>query len=235
VRVLCFTFVSVLAFWLVGCAPNTLTGEIDGHSFDVVDAVHFEFRGTDAGTSLPTHPIILWLMPVPDACSVWPQLQSDMRALVSQLDDGQDPNDFCAEWADRWSAFSGGQPFWMNQIRLAAQPREEGSTPDGSYAYLDEDGAQAPESPWFDASFAWHEAPTLERCAEVFGGTDYVPAQFVATGGEVAIDRYVEDDAISGTITLEMEGQGDEGVTGSFDSTFCPAADEFDLTIPLAL
>lgn len=234
-RVLCFIFASVLVLSLAGCVPNLLKGEVDGHSFDIVDVVHFEFRGTDSGTSLPTHPLTVWMMPVEDACSVWPQLQSDMRALISQLDDGQDPNEFCVQWADRWDVFSGGDPFWIHQFRLAAQPRGEDATPQSSYPYLDEDGAEAPVDPWFDATFAWHETPSLERCAEVFGGTDYVPAEFAATGGEVTVDSYVEDGEISGSIVLEMEGQGDDMITGAFDSRFCPAAGEFELTVPLAL
>jgi hypothetical protein len=219
----------------VGCAPNLLRGEVDGHPLDVVQAVHFEFRGTDPGTSQPTHPLTLWMMPVEDPCTEWPRLLSDLTALRAQLDGGQDPNDFCVEWADRWEQFSGGEPFWIMQFRLAAQPREDEQTPQTSYPYLDEDGAVAPTMPWFDATFAWHEAPTLERCAEVFAGTDYVPTTYLATGGEVTVDSYVVDEAIEGSIVLEMEAQGDDLITGAFDSTFCPTSGEWERTAPLRL
>jgi len=229
------SLLALFALPLTGCVGNLLQGEVAGQSFDIVEAVHFEFRGTDPGTNLPVHPLDLWLMPVADACSVWPALLDDLALLEAQLGQGQDPNEFCVEWADRWAEFTGGEPFWMAQIRLAAQPRGDDDTPQTSYPYLDEDGDTAPSDPWFDATFAWHEAPTLERCAAVFAGTDYVPAQYLATGGEVTVKSYTEDSAISGSIVLEMEEQGEDLITGAFESTFCPAAGEFELTAPFAL
>ncbi|MCO4769523.1 MAG: hypothetical protein KDA24_05785 [Deltaproteobacteria bacterium] len=220
---------------LAGCVPNLLSGEVDGNGFDVVEAVHFEFRGTDPGTSLPIHPLTVWMMPVEDSCTAWPQLAEDMRALRAQLDGGQDPNDFCVEWADRWAEFSGGEPFWISQIRLQAQPRGEEETPATDYPYLDEDGETAPSGPWFDATFAWHDAPTLERCAAIFEGTDYVPQQFVATAGNIVVKSYTVDEALQGTIVMDVEAQGDDPISGAFESTFCPAAGDFDLTSPLLL
>jgi len=233
-------FVSSIALALIalsstGCAANLLRGDVAGESFDIVEAVHFEFRGTDPGTSLPTHPLTVWLMPVADACSVWPQLLEDMRALRNQLDQGQDPNQFCVDWAERWEAFTGGEGFWIAQLRLQAQPRDEDVTPDTAYPYLDEDGAEAPSQPWFDATFAWHGPQTLDRCAEVFAGTDYVPSEYLATGGEITVDAYTQDEALGGSIVLEMEQQGDDMLTGAFDSTFCPSSGEWDRTVPLLL
>ncbi len=230
-------FVPLVALTLAlsGCVPNLLRGDVAGEPFDVVEAVHFEFRGTDPGTSLPIHPLTVWMMPVADPCSVWPQLLADMRALRDQLDQGQDPNEFCVDWAERWDAFTGGEGFWIAQLRLQAQPRDEDVTPDTSYPYLDEDGEVAPSAPWFDATFAWHEAQTLERCAEVFAGTDYVPAEYAATGGEITVNSYTQDAALQGSIVLEMEAQGDDLLTGAFDSTFCPGAGEWERTVPLLL
>ena len=218
-----------------GCVSNLLSGEVDGHPFDIVETVHFEFRGIDAATSQPIHPLTLWMMPIADSCSVWPRLVQDMKDLRAQLDDGQDPNEFCAQWADRWEEFSGGEPFWILQLRLAAQPREDDVTPQTSYPYLDEDGAVAPTVPWFDGTAAWHDTPDLARCADVFDGTDYVPAQFLATGGEVTVDSYVVDESVSGSIVLEMEGEGADPIAGAFESTFCPSSGDWDLTAPLVL
>ena len=218
-----------------GCAPNLLRGDVGGNGFDIVEAVHFEFRGTDPGTSLPTHPLTVWMMPVEDACSVWPQLLDDLQTLRAQLDQGQDPNEFCVEWADRWGEFLGNEAFWIVQLRLAAQPRGDEVTPATSYPFLDEDGEVAPSDPWFDATMAWHEATTLERCAEVFAGTDYVATEYAASGGEVTVDQYVEDSSLKGSVVLEMEAQGDDPITGAFDSTFCPAAGDFVRSAQLLL
>ena len=229
-RALLTSLSGALLVLATGCDPNLLRGSVDGHEFDVVSAVHFDFRGVDTGTSLPVHDLILWLMPVEDACSAWPALQADLEALYAQLDEGQDPNAFCVEWADRWQQFNDNEGFWIQQYRIQAQPRPEDQTePDDSFPWFDEDGEEAPRDPYFDATFAWHEAPTLDRCAAVFAGTDWTPTEYAATGGDVTLSTYVEDERIQGSIVIDVESQDDAFLSGAFDSTFCPAAGEFPL------
>ena len=217
-----------------GCASNLLSGDVDGHPFDVVEAVHFELRGIDQGTSLPFHDLTVWLMPVADSCAVWPALISDLTVLRSQLVGGQDPNEFCAEWVARWDDFLEGAPFFVSQLRLQAEPRGDDVTPDTTYAWLDSAGPVAPAAPWFDATFAWHEAPDAAACAAVFAGADHVPTHFEALGGEVTATSYTVDDAIGGEITVEIESRGDP-VAGRFASTFCPGAGDWPVDAPLRL
>ena len=220
-------------FLVSGCAGNVLQGDIDGDEFAVVESVFFELRGIDQGTSLPFHDLTVWMMPVADSCARFPQLVDDLAAVRAQVDAGQDPNEFCVDWAAVWEEFIGNESFWLVQLKLQAQPRGEDETPLTTYPYLDEDGAEAPSAPWFDAALARHSDPTLQTCADVFAGTDWFPTVTEVAGGEIQMKRYLEDEAIKGTIGLDITDR--DPLVGSFDATFCPTAGDWPRSLSLSL
>lgn len=222
-----------LAIASTGCAGNVINGQVDGDGFSVVESVFFELRGVDQGTSLPFHDITVWMMPIADSCTVFPQLVADLAAVRLQLDDGQDPNDFCVDWAAVWEEFNGNESFWLTQLRLQAQPRGDDETPLTTYAYLDSDGDVAPEAPWFDAALARHADPTLQTCADVFNGTDWFPSVTEVAGGEVQMRTYAEDEQVRGTFGLDIADA--DPLSGSFDATFCPGARDWPLELAFSL
>jgi len=218
---------------LSGCPGNVINGDIGGDGFTVVESVAFELRGVDQGTSLPFHDITVWMMPVADSCARFPALVAELAAVRLQLDDGQDPNDFCADWAAVWGDFIGNESFWLTQLRLQAQPRPEETTPQTTYVYLDSDADGNRVEPWFDAAMAFHPTPDLQTCADVFAGTDWFPSVTEVAGGEVQVKGYTEDEAVKGTFALDIADQ--DPLTGSFDATFCPSAGDWPLELSLSL
>ena len=216
-----------------GCPANVIQGAIGGESVDVVESVVFELRGIDQGTSLPFHDLTVWMMPISDSCARYGQLVSDLAGVRQQLEDGQDPNEHCADWAAVWADFIDNEPFWINRLALQARPRADDVTPATTYPYVARGGEQAPDGPWFNASLARHGAPDLERCAEVFAGTDWFPTVSEVTGGEVTVTRYTEDVSLKGTMLLEIEGE--EPLTGGFDAQFCPASVDWPLELSFSL
>lgn len=223
----------LFALVLPACAGDVLEGEVGGDGFAIVESVFFELRGRDQGTSLPFHDITVWMMPIADSCARYPQLVDDLAAVRLQLDDGQDPNDYCDDWAAVWQEFNGNEPFWLVQLRLQAQPRGDDETPLTTYPYLDSDGAVAPDAPWFDASLARHTIPDLQTCADVFAGADWFPTVTEVAGGEVEVKRYVEDGSVRGTVGLDIADQ--DPVGGTFDAAFCPSAGGWPLELSFSL
>ncbi len=216
-----------------GCAGDVLRGDVGGDPFAVAESVFFELRGIDQGTSLPFHDITVWMMPITDSCTRFPQLVDDLAAVRLQLDDGQDPNEHCADWAAVWEEFIGNEAFWLVQLRLQAQPRADEETPLTTYPYLDADGAVAPSAPWFDAALARHSAPDLQRCADVFAGADWFPTVTEVAGGEIEMKRYVQDERVVGSVGLDIADQ--DPLVGSFDAGFCPSAGEWPLELSFSL
>jgi hypothetical protein len=219
-----------------GCPPNRFAYPIGGEALpSPEDAVYFELRGVDPGTSLPFHDIVVWFMPLADACSEWGVLAGELADLRLQLDDGLDPNTFCASWTESWSARGLDEPFAVTQWRLHAEPRDEDVDPDTAYPFHDE-LTEPPTGPSFDATIAAYPAPDLAGCAEPFnGGPDWQPTLHEAAAGEIDVARYAADEHVAGSLLAAFDDADEAPVRGAFDTPFCPEAQGWPVAIALSL
>jgi hypothetical protein len=226
----CWPFL-VLTFALsVGCAPG-LDGTIDGQELGPwEDFVFYEFRGVDAGSALPVHPLHLWMLPFAGGCEEVGIWQTELAVLRAGFEGGDTPEDYCAGWEAAMTARLGTEGAWVANFRMEAEPMPENETPERDYPFHDEVATDLASEPAFDATLVHYPAPSYEACAAEFTESDaYAPERVEAQGGTVSVKTWVADDRLAGTLVAEFPGAGESGLEGRFDATFCPAAGAWPL------
>jgi hypothetical protein len=227
---------AVVAFLLQGWLALGLDGTVGGNDLQFAETVYAELRGTDVATSIPYHHIDLWLMPFEDACSEMTSLLGDLHELRLQLDDGLAAEDYCEQWEDRFAGATGGEAFWVGQLRMQALPRGENETPQTTYAFYEEAEGDVPPGPAFDGDLAHYNTPDFEACAQEFSGTEeYGPATYAITDGTVEVRDYEEDEAIEAKLSVAAEEEARGPLAGKVDAEFCPEALQWPLVFGLGL
>ena len=222
---------ALLVLLSAGCG-NQLTGTIDDVEVGkFADGVYFELRYVDEG--ITNHDLTVW--PMEDSCSTFPALLDglvDARAAIAE--DSLEPQAYCTLWESVWEEHVGLDPFWMAQYSVRAQPRRADASVEAEYPWHDRDRVN--DFPVFDADVARYPAPGFAACAEEFEGNAlYEPTVHAATGGALELTGYVEDESLDGSVEMTLEGAGDEALSGTFQTTFCPAAQEWPLVFGLGL
>jgi len=216
-----------------GCG-NRINGTVDDLSVgEFADGVYFELRYTEDG--IEQHDLVVWLMPMEGSCSVFPDLLADLAAARDAIDEESlEPQVYCERWEGVWAEHLGLDPFWMARYSLRAKPRPADAGVVGDYPWLSRDRLN--DEPVFDADLARYPAPTFGACAEEFEGTDqYTPTIHLATGGLLEVTRHAEDEELGGRVEFGLEAAGDAGVSGTFETTFCPGAVDWPLEFGLGL
>ncbi|MEE2829935.1 MAG: hypothetical protein VX498_12165 [Myxococcota bacterium] len=222
---------------LTGCLPFGLGGTVDGRELDFVSATYFELRGVDPATSIEFHRIELWLTPMEEPCTSYPELLSELASLRLQIDDESlSSSDYCNAWQDAFESSTGLEGFWLAQFRLNALPREEFEDVETEYLYIDDSSQAIPGGPHFDASLAWYPPSTFAECAAEFeGDTLYEPDLYGASGGTVTVTSYTEDEEVTISASPSFPSEGDGGLQGQTQAEFCPAADDWPVEFGLGL
>lgn len=219
-----------------GCLPLGLGGEVGGEELSFVEVTYGELRGIDPGTSTPIHEFGLWLMPLEDSCVRFGALLDALVDLREQLGFGLSPQDYCEQWEALWEEHTGVEPFWVGHFRLSALPRAEDETPETTYDFFDEQAADHPDRPHWDADLAWYPTPDFDACATEFDGdTLFAPDLFAATGGEVQVTTWRQDELLEGKLLPEVEQSGDDPVKGRFRAEHCPQSLDWPLEFGLGL
>jgi uncharacterized protein YciU (UPF0263 family) len=220
---------------LSSCLPLGLGGTVLEHELSFVDVTYAEIRRLDLGTSTPVHPIDIFLMPMQDPCANFGRLTAELEALREELGFGMGPEEYCDTWEGLFEESIGHlDGFWVGWFRLNALPRPDGDTPQTTYEFLEEDGADTPDGPTFDLELAWYPPTTFDACATEFSGDSfYAPTLLSATGGTAAITQYSEDDTITTRFDPFVEEAEENPLTGQAKATFCPDALDWSLEFGL--
>jgi hypothetical protein len=216
----------------LGCG-NQITGTVDDLDVgEFADGVYFELRYVDEG--ITNHDLVVWLMPMEDSCAVFPSLLDDLADARTEISESSlEPEAYCDLWESVWAEHLGIDPFWMAKYQLRAQPRPADAGVVAEYPWHDRDRVN--DFVVFDADLARYPAPTFAACAEEFEGEGrYAPTIHPATGGGLEVTQYVEDEELGGRLEMSLEAATDS-VTGTFDTTFCPAAQDWPLEFGLGL
>lgn len=215
----------LLTSLVTGCLPFGLGGNVDGRDLDFVSAAYFELRGIDSATSIEFHRVDLWLMPMEDPCTTFPDLLNELADLRRQIDeDGLAPDAYCDQWEAAFEASTGLEGFWLAQVRLDSLPREDNESVETDYIFVDDASEAIPTGPHFDATLAWYPPTTFDACAVEFSAdTVYAPDVFGASGGTAAVNKYSEDEEV--TVTVRPSFPSDDGeIAGQTTAEFCSAA-----------
>ncbi len=227
------TILPLLVVLCAGCG-NRIGGTVDDLSVgEFADGVYFELRYTEDG--IEQHDLAVWLMPMEDSCAVFPELLADLAAARRAIDEQSlEAQAYCDMWEAVWSEHLGLDPFWMARYSLRSKPRPADAGVEGEYPWLSRDRLN--DAPVFDADVARYPAPTFAACAEEFEGSgQYTPTLHRATGGSLEVTRYAEDEELVGRVGFELEAAGDDGVSGTFETAFCPGAADWPLEFGLGL
>jgi hypothetical protein len=223
----------ILLAFALGCG-NRITGTVDDVEVGTfADAVYSELRYVDVG--ITNHDLAIWLMPMEDSCTVFPALLEALAAARAAISDaGLDPEGYCDLWESVWAEHVGLDPFWIARYQIRAQPRPGDAEIEAEYPWHDRNRVN--DFAVFDADLARYPAPTFSACAEEFEDDgQYTPTLHAATGGSLEVTRYTEDESLEGRVEMTLDAAEGGAVTGSFQTEFCPAAQEWPLEFGLGL
>ena len=225
----------LLCALVVAACGNRLDGTLNEEEVgEFADGVYFELRYVDEGITY--HDLTVWLMPMEDSCSVFPALLVDLEANRDAIaEQSLDAETYCANWEAIWAEHMGGlDSFWMATYRLRAQPRDADGTIPGEYPWFDRNRVN--DFPVFDADIARYSATTFAACAEEFEGNAlYAATVSAATAGALEVTKYTEDDTLNGRVEVSVDTTEGGSLSGTFETEFCPGAQNWPLEFGLGL